>query len=135
MNPNNPVTEALANLVNPANIKGIWVRATNTTKDDKAQSHTIIDKWLMGHEIAPGQSKELEMSEQDVERFNQLMAKGHPVKLVMLPRQRAAEEAPATSQQSTQPQQQASDGASGASGSAPAAAATPAQTNTSSNKR
>lgn len=108
--------------------KGVFVRAINTTTGEKAQQHMLLDKYMVAHTIMPGQTVELEMTEQDYARFQELGAKGHPVKLTPLPR---AGSGPA--QQSKQPQ--GSDGASSASGaSGPQANAGDGQGNRNNNR-
>lgn len=42
--------------------------------NDRAQTHIIIDRFLQGHEIVPGQTKEIDLTLSDVEYFRRQRA-------------------------------------------------------------
>jgi|ERR1035437_2255850 hypothetical protein len=65
------------------------------------QRHIIIDRNLQGHELAPGQSKKIEMVNTDVDYFHNRRQFGHPVIVEGIPR---FEEAAKSTQQSNQGQ-------------------------------
>jgi hypothetical protein len=42
--------------------------------NDRAQTHIIIDRFLQGHELAPGQSQELDLTVDDINYFRRQRA-------------------------------------------------------------
>jgi hypothetical protein len=42
--------------------------------NDRAQTHIIIDRFLQGHELLPGQSQEMDMTVDDIEYFRRQRA-------------------------------------------------------------
>jgi hypothetical protein len=42
--------------------------------NDRAQTHIVIDRFLQGHELAPGQSREIDLTVDDIEYFRKQRA-------------------------------------------------------------
>jgi hypothetical protein len=61
------------------------VKVTNTNDAKLPQRHLVMDRHLRGHELAPGETKELDMLVRDIEYFDnmrkpgRLDAKGQPL--------------------------------------------------------
>lgn len=58
------------------------VTVTNNSSDVK---HTVIDRYLVGHDLVPGQTKPIEMLDEDIKYFQSRAEHNHPISIAEAP--------------------------------------------------